>query len=76
MFSAAKTARLAKNALRNAQIIRKIPISMPPRFVGKGKILRLGHVVGNQCKSLSLKVGGVFGKHTYSSGRTSTEYMP
>jgi hypothetical protein len=33
MFSAAKAARLAKNALRNAKIILKMPISKPPCLV-------------------------------------------
>jgi hypothetical protein len=33
MFSAARAALLAKNALRNAKTIRKMPISKPPCLV-------------------------------------------
>jgi hypothetical protein len=34
-FSAAKEARLAKNALKKVKIARKRPIHMPPYLVGR-----------------------------------------
>ena len=61
-FSAARLARLTKNALTNAQITRKMPISVPPCLPQRAAILRERPPLGKKRKSFGIKADGVFGR--------------
>ena len=66
MFSAARAARLVKNALRNAKIIRKMPISVPPCLIARPESYREGLLLARNVSPLA-------SRRTEFSGGKATE---